>query len=158
LLINAVSGGLSCFHGVSAAEDVVYGEVVAVTGVMLGKDKSGWSNEDEGSDELQTFYVLTRNGDLISLTNQHTERDTKILMGVEEVSTIPKLPIELGGSRKRQLPILNVTDLESGPKRRILSLHHFGSFVGDETTVSSLPQLSDAFVRKFVGRHLQSQD
>jgi hypothetical protein len=157
LLVDAISGGLSCLQGLDATVDVLDDEVVCVTGVAQTSKSSGWGAEDVQRDEQHTFYALTRNGEVIAISNERTEAVVDEVRAPGD-SEIPRLPQHLHSmsSRKRPVIVLTMTDLEEKPKKK-LSLNNFGGFVGDDAA-SSLPQLNGAFARAFVGRHLRRQD
>ena len=160
ILLDAATGGISSSQSMTSTENVVPDEVVAVTGVSWSPDASGWEKEDDDySDEArQVFYLLTRTGELLSLINQDVQRSAEQNPESFDALDVPKLPSTLVSmsSRKRTVSLLTVADLQGGPKEKRLSLEHFGSFVGDDLTFSTLPQLRGAFARSFVARHLQS--
>ena len=140
LSIDAIGGSIS---KAQETRNEVQGQVASVAG---HKDT-----------RQQTLFALTKNGEVISLTHEYDELATSGSAPPTVSRNIPKLPEHIfqKSSLKRPAVVLTMEDLEERPTKQ-LSLETFGGFTGEgSASTMSLPMLSGAFARAFVGRHLR---
>lgn len=156
VLIDALTGNLSKLTDSSVD---FQDEAVSIAG--MAPSSKARSTKDSATKNV--FYVLTKKGEILVFSNQSSDgsRSHTIQTTTSAASTIPKLPrhVYKESSRKRPASVLTMADLEEAPQKK-LSLDRFGCFVGEDNAApsTSLPQLSGAFARAFVGRHLRRQE